>query len=275
MTEPASWQVDPLDPRAPPQEIWDRLSPEQRAKVVASLPSEFELGPPEGDHHRLAIERAKDPLQGFFQRIGRKVYLSSNLAVYYPGERVFAPDLIAVLDVEPHPRDRWAVSVEGKGLDFALEVNVGGDRDKDYERNVEWFARLGIAEYVVFDPTRLLVRAWHLPEPAARSYRPLLGQAGRFESAVLGLSFGIEEGQLRFYYGGAAVPETRELLARVEHVLSDVMRKYDDAIRRAEEEARRAEEEARRAEEEARRADGAERRLSEALAEIDRLRRGG
>ena len=41
--------------------------------------------------------------------------------MYYPGERMFSPDLIAVVDVDPHPRDHWSVSAEGRGLDVARE----------------------------------------------------------------------------------------------------------------------------------------------------------
>jgi hypothetical protein len=34
--------VDPEDPRAPSQEVWDALSPREREQVVDSLPSEIE-----------------------------------------------------------------------------------------------------------------------------------------------------------------------------------------------------------------------------------------
>jgi hypothetical protein len=55
MSQPR-WILDRDDPRAPPQEIWDRLSPEERAHVVESLPAEvpLELHPPEGDPHGTA-----------------------------------------------------------------------------------------------------------------------------------------------------------------------------------------------------------------------------
>jgi hypothetical protein len=36
-----TYRVDPDDPRAPPQELWERLTPEERARIVDSLPSEF------------------------------------------------------------------------------------------------------------------------------------------------------------------------------------------------------------------------------------------
>ncbi|NUQ79959.1 MAG: hypothetical protein HUU21_41195 [Polyangiaceae bacterium] len=51
---PTFYRIDPLDPRAPSQEVWDAMTPEERARVVAMLPAEvpWELHPPEGDQHR-------------------------------------------------------------------------------------------------------------------------------------------------------------------------------------------------------------------------------
>ena len=125
------------------------MTPEERAHVVASLPSDvpFELSMPEGDPHRLAKERTLGALGAFFAKIGRKVYLSSALAVYYPGEPRFAPDVLAVVDVDPHPRMNWVVAHEGHGLDVVLEVDVSGEWQKDFEANRKRYARLGIPEY--------------------------------------------------------------------------------------------------------------------------------
>jgi hypothetical protein len=56
------------------------------------------------------------------------------------------------------------VSAEGKGLDWVLEVHVGGDRKKDAERNVARYARLGIPEYcgrMRFDGDRVVTVTQH------------------------------------------------------------------------------------------------------------------
>jgi hypothetical protein len=106
----SSYHVDPDDRRAPPDEVWARRTPEQRAAVVASLPSELEAteaNPPEGDAHFNATTRAREVLGGRFARIGRRVYLARELPIYYPGERMLAPDVMAVVDVETHERQRW------------------------------------------------------------------------------------------------------------------------------------------------------------------------
>ena len=115
--------VDVLDPRAPSQEIWDALTEADRDRVVATLPSEIPRAtPPEGDFHFLPKARALDTLSEFYRRTRRRVYLSAELPVYYPAQPMFAPDLIAVLDVETRQRMSWVVAREGKGVDFALEI---------------------------------------------------------------------------------------------------------------------------------------------------------
>ncbi|AEI64271.1 Uma2 family endonuclease [Corallococcus macrosporus] len=291
------YHVDPDDPRAPPQELWDALSPEERQRIIDSLPSEFpvsEATPPEGDFHFEAKTRAREVLGSFFSRIGRKVYLGCELPVYYPGESMFAPDVMAVVDVEPRARMSWMVSAEGKGLDFALEVHVAGERRKDLERNVERFARLGIREYFVFDRGRLRLSGWRLDE-GRRVYRPILPQHGLYPSEVLGLDLQVDDERLRFYLGGAALPEAPELIARLEHMVERVETSRAELVQqlaeesrlRAEESRMRAEETHRREEEsrlraeesrlraeETRRREEAERQLAEARAEIERLRGG-
>ncbi|MCS6798661.1 MAG: Uma2 family endonuclease [Myxococcota bacterium] len=241
------YDVDPTDPRAPPQELWDAMSEAERRRVLATLPSEPEwAAPPQGDEHRKLKQGALDALEQYFRRTGRRVYLASELPVYYPGERVFAPDLIAVVDVEPRDRMSWVVSAEKRGIDLVLEIHVGGERGKDLRRNVEWFARLGIPEYFVFDAPRARVFGYRLPEGGARTYEPIIPQGGSWTSIILGLDLVVAQGRLRWVHGGALLPESHELIERLTSMV-------DQALRRAEEEARRAEEEARRAEEEARR----------------------
>ena len=91
--------------------------------------------------HFNAKVNARLTLGDFFTRVGRRVYLACELAVDYPGEAIFAPDVIAVLDVENHSREKWVVGAEGKGVDFALEAYVAGNHRKDLVRNAEKYAR--------------------------------------------------------------------------------------------------------------------------------------
>jgi Uma2 family endonuclease len=229
------YEVDPRDPRAPPQEVWDQLDEAARRRVLEMLPSEIERAePPEGDAHSLPKHRARETLDEHFRRIGRRIYLSSELPVYYPGEPMFAPDLLAVLDVEPRQRDHWTVSHEGRRLDLALEIHVRGSAAKDFEDNVQRYAQLGIPEYFAFAPRRGRLAGWRLAEAGARAYQPIVPQAGRWHSRILDLDLAIDEGQLRFHYGSATLLDARELIARLSTMV-------DAAAQRVEQEAQRAE----------------------------------
>ena len=104
---------------APSQTEWDALGEDARAEVTAALPGEVtdaEMAPPEGDRHFRAKTRALDALRGYFAKQRRRVYLAAELPVYYPDAPRFAPDLLAVLDVDDVERDvKWFVSGEGRG----------------------------------------------------------------------------------------------------------------------------------------------------------------
>lgn len=266
---------DQAFPQAPSQEEWEALSEEARKRVVASLPGEVteaEMSPPEGDRHFQAKVKALDTLRSYFERQRRRVYLAAELPVYYPGTRRFAPDLLAVLDVDTHVRDKWVVSAEGKGLDFVLEVHVGGDRKKDAVENVTRYARLGIPEYFIYDRSRQRLLGHRLPSAEARVYVPIVPQHGGYSSVQLGLELRIEDDRLRFYAGSALLLESEELIARLEHMVEGLQQRAEEEARRAEEATRRAEEEARRAEEEARARREAEQRAAALQAELDRLK---
>ncbi len=287
---PSGYVFDPEDPRAPAVDQWERMSPEERARVVGMLPPDLPLDmlPSEGDPHRKAKREVLDALDGFFRRSGRKIYLSSELAVYYPAERRFAPDILAVADVEPHERTSWVVADEGKGLDFVLEVHAAGDRRKDEKTNVERYARLGIPEYFFFDRTRRTLTAYRLHATTPRSYQRIVPQAGRFPSAVLGLDLALDGTRLRFFAGNAPLEDAEERVARLGRMLDEGIARKAEAERLADElagqlaevrhlrqeEQRLRQEEQRLRQEEQRLREDTERQLTEARAEIERLKKG-
>ena len=256
-------------PMAPSVEVWEALSPSQRAAVVAALPGEVtydEMALPEGERHFKAKVRALDALRGYFTRQRRRVYLAAEMPIYCPAEPRFAPDLMAVLDVEEVERDKWVVSSEGRGLDWVLEVHVGGDRKKDAELNVARYARLGIPEYFLYDRARNQLAAYRLDSPEARVYTPIVPNHGLYESRVLGLEVQVDEDRLRFYAGTALLLESEELVGRVQAM-------YDAAQRRAKEEALGREEAERLREEEVRRREEAEQEVARLREELERLKR--
>jgi len=240
--------VDPLDPRAPSREVWEQLSEAERRYVLMTLPSEFPLAePPEGDPHRIPKEKAFEALSEFFRSRQRQVYLSAELPVYYPDERMFAPDLIAVLDVENHQRMSWVMSHEGKGLDFALEISVLGNKKKDFQDNVVRYARLGIPEYFAFDVPRQRLLGWRLENAESKNYDAIVPQAGRLRSRVLDLDLCVEDTRLRFFSGNAPLLDAQELILRLSTMVDEVLRKSEEDARRADEAASRADAAARKA----------------------------
>ncbi|WP_414641245.1 Uma2 family endonuclease [Archangium sp.] len=262
-------------PRAPSREEWARMSQEEQARVVEALPGEVtwdEMAMPEGDLHSQAKMGALQALKGYFSRQRRRVYLGTELPVYYPAERRFAPDLVAVLDAESHPRQKWVVGHEGKGLDWVMEVHVGGDRKKDAEYNVRRYARLGIPEYFIYDRARQRLEAYRLPSPEAREYVPIAPAQGRYPSEVLGLELQVEEGRLRFWAGHAMLLEYEELIDRMESMVAGLQRRVDEEARQVEEAERLREAAERRLADEARLREELERRLAESQAEVERLR---
>lgn len=268
------WQVDVDDPRAPPHEVWERMTAAQREAVVAALPTgmPLELAPPEGDRHRKPKEKARDALDEFFRRVGRQVYVSSELVTYYPGEPRFCPDILAVLDVPLHERSSWMVDLEGKGLDVVIEIHVSGEVRKDFERNVLRYAKLGIPEYFIFDRTSARILGYRL-RAGANSYERLVPQRGKISSQVLGLELAVEAGLLRFYHGTAPLLFSDELVGKLDGLVAELVEARDAAVRGAAEEAQRAAEEAQRAEQAERRTEALESELQRLRAELERLKR--
>lgn len=261
------WTVDPDDPRAPPSEVWERLTPCERQQVIDALPSEFEpteACPPEGDTHSDVVYGARDALRTYYRKLRRRIYIAANMAVYCPNEAMFSPDVIGVLDVDDKPRDSWIVDAEEKGLDVCIEVHWLGRRAKDTADNVKRYARLGVREYFVCDLRKLELKGYRLPKPGRGRYTSLLPHRRRIHSEVLDLDLAISGGRLRFQHGSAPIPYADELIATLDAAV-------EAAGQHAQEEAERAQEEAQRAQAEAQRANEAERRLAEALAKLAAL----
>jgi Uma2 family endonuclease len=268
MAEPSAVKpVDPDDPRAPSEEVWAQLSAAERARVVAELPASapFELYPPEGDAHRSARDGIRSVLDSFYRRIGRRVYVASEMVVYYPGQPRFVPDVLAVTDVDPHERTTWVVSAEGKGLDVVVEVLFLGEPHKDLVSNVERYAALGIPEYFVFDRRALSLRGWRLQGARPGRYEPLLPQAGRLRSEVLGLELTVEGTRLRFYHGTAALLDAEEVADKLGRLVDELVAKREVA-----EKERVTAEQERDQERQAK--ELLERELAEARAELRRLK---
>jgi len=213
---------------APTEDAWRAMSPSERESLLVRILDA--LSDPaalmtEGRRHKKAKTRTIDALGLHFGAIGRAVYLAEEMAVLYPGEPVFSPNVLAVVGVtepEDDARMAWVVADEGKGLDLVIEVLHHGSRNKDLVDNVERYAKLGIPEYFVYDRLHQRIHGYRLPDAGAQRYQRIVPQFGRHASGVLGLDLAIEGGSLRFFYGMAELPGTSDLIGRLNGMVADL-----------------------------------------------------
>ncbi len=204
-----------------------------RAIEIMNLPSHFMS---ESVPHNRAKRRAVDLLSKHFRAIGRIIYLGEELAVFYPGERPFTPDILAVRDVpevEDDERGGWVVADEGRGIDLAFEILWSGDRKKDLVDNVERYARLGIHEYFIYNRKDHNLVGYRLPSPTARRYQRIIPQGGRHTSTVLGLDLALINNKLEFFYGMSEIFGSDDLIARLEAMMGSLEAKAAEAEERA------------------------------------------
>ena len=135
------------------------------------------------------------------------VAVEGNRLLYYvegdPRSRV-APDVFVVFGVQKRRRRTYLLWEEGKGPDFVLEVTSRSTRRQDQGFKRDLYARLGVTEYWLFDPTgdwldpRL--RGHRLVGGGYEALAPIGIEGGErvLRSAVLGLDVFVDGGEIRF-----------------------------------------------------------------------------
>ena len=109
----------------------------------------------ENDAQLAAIHYGIGALRVYYQARA-DVYVSGDLLVYYEegNPRVsVAPDVFVVFGVEDRMRMSYKVWEEGKAPDFVLEVASKSTWREDLGPKREVYARLGVKEYWMYDPT--------------------------------------------------------------------------------------------------------------------------
>jgi len=194
----------------------------------------------ETDEHRDEMVREIELLRRFFE--GRESYVSGNLLLYYEQgnpKKFVVPDVFVVKDLEPKKRRIYKLWIERKAPDVVLEVTSRKTKKKDTVAKPTLYARLGVKEYFLFDPTQEYL------DPPLQGHR-LVGEdyeqivpdaQGAIVSDELGLRLQAERGQLMFYR-----LDTGQRLLTAGEACQVAEQKW-----RAEAEARLAEAESRRA----------------------------
>jgi Uma2 family endonuclease len=257
-------QLKPIKPTADPVDY-----PEADGRPMA-----------ETDLHRDLMFYVINLLRRYFT--GQQVYVSGNLLLYYekgnPRKSV-APDCFVVWGVAPHRRNIYKLWEEGQGPKVVFEVTSKTTQREDQLHKMGIYARLGVEEYYLYDPT-----ADYLDPPllgyqqAGGGFVPMQpqnqelvlgglifppepGESPEYVSPLLGLRLALDEDNILRFYD----QETGQLL-----LTDDEARQAAEAqVRSAEERVMTAEERAMTAEE---RATAAEERAAQAEAENARLR---
>ena len=271
--------LNPQDPMAsgvpivPSAEAWQAMTEAARERFLdeATLALQRESAlTPEGFPHFFNKNRAYNVLRDPFDRVGRGIFLACELPVFYPGVSPFAPDLIAVVDVDSVParesRRRWVVATENRGIDLALEILFDGDRQKDLGRNVELFASLGISDYFVYDVLRRRLHGFRRLDGAYREIRP---RGTALWSGILGMELDLVEDMLTFSIGGASVPASPERLGRRERIAERLNSRVAEAEASVQAERSRADQALLDLEAERARALAQEARADQALAQLE------
>ncbi|HVC99039.1 MAG TPA: Uma2 family endonuclease [Pirellulales bacterium] len=156
----------------------------------------------EGAFHLAAMVYLYAALSRLFER-REDVYVAADMFVYYekgnPSAKR-APDVMVAKGVMGnHPRQSFRTWEEGVAPTVVFEVLSKKTRDEDENVKKFVYAKMGVAEYFVFDPeglgTEFPLRGFRLQEG---QYAPLSADAaGRMASRELGLTLEVEGPLLR------------------------------------------------------------------------------
>ena len=189
----------------------------------------------ETDFQARALINARHFLGTHFQQ-RRDVYVSGNIFIYYEPRNLSAkvsPDILVALGVERRRRRSYRTWEEGKAPDFVLEVLSPSTWKRDLDRKRKVYARLGVREYFLFDPTGDDI------EPALQGYRL---DRGRYEplaalgplvvrSRVLGLDLWVD-GERDLRMRDAATGENLRSPEESEAGRREAEARADEALRR-------------------------------------------
>ncbi len=191
-------------------------------------------------------------------------FIGANLTVYFSREQLKnkdfrGPDFFLAVPTEKRPRKSWVVWEEG-GQYPELIIELLSESTARVDRTLKkvlYQDRFRTPEYFWFSPETLEFEGYRLVN---RQYELIEADSrGHLWSEVLGLSLGVYQGDLRYFFeDGQLVPTLQEATAAA---LSETQRAQSE-VQRAQSEVQQAQSEAQRAQSEA----------QQAKAETEKLR---
>jgi Uma2 family endonuclease len=192
----------------------------------------------ETDLHRDWMIRILDILR--FRYRGQRVYVASDLLLYYQeGDptRFVVPDAFVVLDSDPGRRNTYKMWEESnKAPNVVFEVTSRSTRREDEVFKPQAYARIGVAEYFLYDPTSDYLK------PPLQGFRTQGGnctriapdESGRLKCEQLGISLRLEQdnlvmcdaasGEMLRTEAEAAQAKVAELEAEVQRLQAELRR---------------------------------------------------
>ena len=196
-----------------------QFKPPKSSKDAVHYPESDGKPMAESDLHREIMVYIIHLLQRWLR--GQQVYVSGNLLLYYEEgnpRKVVAPDCFVVWGVAPQRRLIYKLWEEGKTPGVVFEVTSKSTKREDWVTKMALYARLGVQEYYLYDPTgdylRPTLRGFvlegkhYLPMPPANqevqigehSLAPAAGEPPEYVSPLLGLRLAVSDtGWLEFY----------------------------------------------------------------------------
>jgi Uma2 family endonuclease len=194
-------------------------------------------------------------------RYGREddVYVSGNLLFYYEEgnpRKVVAPDVFIVRGVRKQQRRKYLLWKEERAPFFIIEVTSESTRQEDLKRKKELYERLGVEEYILYDPYGEYLR------PPLQGFRLVRGRYQPIAPEA--------DGSLRSLTTGLILRREGERLSLVDATTGERLLRPDEVASLARQEAAR---EKARAEWEAAAREVSEARAAALEQEVERLRR--
>jgi Uma2 family endonuclease len=239
-------------------------------------PAEEEIYYPETDgkpmgeteYHVAAILYLYGALDLYLQK--RKMHVAADLFLYYEQgnpRAVKAPDVMVIKGLDKAFRRTFKTWKEKAVPCVVFEVTSASTIDEDLGGKRDLYARLGVAEYFIFDPEEEALdpplEGYRLKEKQYVPIKP--GRDGSLLSKELGLRVRAEGylPRLSDAKTGQPLPTTKE-----------IHEQERQRAEQAEQERQRAEQQRQRAEQAEQRAEQAEAEATRLREELDRLKRG-
>ncbi len=117
--------------------------------------SEEQDEPLAGQDHRLTIDAIYHALNTRLS--GPDCFVAAELRVHRNPRSLRdykEPDVLVALGVEDLVRERYIIPDEGKAPDLVIEIlSPSSEENSDLDEKVRWYAKEGVREYVVADPS--------------------------------------------------------------------------------------------------------------------------